>query len=169
MYCHLCGRSNPTTQTSCMFCGARIKSSDAFWKLASVALVLIAALSWAAFLFSNSISQLGRGDKDQPLSLLNQNTSPAPLLEAPKATPSSREAEHRSTVPIPIPSLTANEPPPSDPQGGNPSVIVWVNPDSRVYHCPGTRWYGKSKVGLYLTQKEALQKGYRPAYGNLCE
>lgn len=25
---------------------------------------------------------------------------------------------------------------------GNPSIKVWVNTDSHVYHCPDTRWYG---------------------------
>jgi len=52
---------------------------------------------------------------------------------------------------------------------GNPSVKVWVNTDSHVYHCPGTRWYGNTKQGGYMTQKEALDKGNRPAYGKLCE
>jgi hypothetical protein len=46
---------------------------------------------------------------------------------------------------------------------------VWVNTDSHVYHCPGTRWYGNTKQGGYMTQKEALDKGNRPAYGKLCE
>ena len=51
---------------------------------------------------------------------------------------------------------------------GNPSVIVWVNTSSGVYHCPKTRWYGKTKNGKYMTQKEAQSKGYRPAYGTVC-
>jgi len=52
---------------------------------------------------------------------------------------------------------------------GNPNVKVWVNTNSGVYHCPGTRWYGNTKVGEYMTQKEAQEKGYRPAYGKFCE
>jgi len=28
---------------------------------------------------------------------------------------------------------------------GNPNVTVWVNTNSGVYHCPGTRWYGSTK------------------------
>ena len=51
---------------------------------------------------------------------------------------------------------------------GNPDVKVWVNTDSNVYHCPGTRWYGATKHGVYLTQAEAQKKGYRPAYGKVC-
>jgi len=51
---------------------------------------------------------------------------------------------------------------------GDPDVKVWVNTASGVYHCPGTRWYGNTKQGYYLTQKQAQKKGYRPAYGNPC-
>jgi hypothetical protein len=51
---------------------------------------------------------------------------------------------------------------------GNPIVKVWVNTNSGVYHCPGTRWYGKTKSGRFMTQREAQSKGYRPAYGAVC-
>ena len=51
---------------------------------------------------------------------------------------------------------------------GNPSVTVWVNTKSGVYHCPNTRWYGNTKNGQYMTQKEAQSKGYRAAHGTLC-
>ncbi len=51
---------------------------------------------------------------------------------------------------------------------GNPDVKVWVNINSGVYHCPGTRWYGKTKQGTYMTQAEAQKKGNRPAYGKVC-
>jgi hypothetical protein len=54
-------------------------------------------------------------------------------------------------------------------KGGNPDVKVWVNTNSHVYHCPGTRWYGKTKQGEYMTQKQAQDKGNRPAYGKVCE
>lgn len=51
---------------------------------------------------------------------------------------------------------------------GNPNIKVWVNTASGVYHCPGTRWYGNTKQGVYMTQVEAQKKGYRPAYGKVC-
>jgi hypothetical protein len=52
---------------------------------------------------------------------------------------------------------------------GRADVKVWVNTKSGVYHCPGTRWYGNTKSGEYMTQKQAQEKGYRPAYGKVCE
>jgi serine/threonine protein kinase len=51
---------------------------------------------------------------------------------------------------------------------GNPGVKVWVNTDSGTYHCPGTKWYGKTQEGEYLTQKEAQDKGYHPAASRAC-
>lgn len=52
---------------------------------------------------------------------------------------------------------------------GNPSAKVWVNTSSHVYHCPGTRWYGATKAGDYMTQKQAQDAGNRPAYGKYCQ
>lgn len=53
-------------------------------------------------------------------------------------------------------------------RAGDPNVKVWVNTNSRVYHCPGSRWYGNTKEGQYMTQKQAQALGHRPAYGSVC-
>ena len=42
---------------------------------------------------------------------------------------------------------------------------VWVNTKSGKYWKPGSRYYGKTKQGEYMSEKEAVQKGYRPANG----
>jgi hypothetical protein len=42
---------------------------------------------------------------------------------------------------------------------------VWVNTKSGKYWKPGSRYYGKTKQGEYLSGEEALRKGYRPANG----
>src|SRR3989454_7801771 len=54
-------------------------------------------------------------------------------------------------------------------QAGNPDARVWVNTQSGVYHCPGTRWYGNTKHGEYMMQKQARDKGSRPASGKPCQ
>jgi len=50
----------------------------------------------------------------------------------------------------------------------NPTAKVWVNTETGVYHCPGTRWYGKTQEGEFMAQKEAQAKGYHPAAGRTC-
>lgn len=50
----------------------------------------------------------------------------------------------------------------------SPDVKVWVNTKSAVYHCPNTQWYGNTKHGMFMTQREAQSKGYRPARGAVC-
>jgi hypothetical protein len=71
-----------------------------------------------------------------------------------------------------IRALKASRPPEQQDQplftGGNPAATVWVNTPSGVYHCRGTRWYGATKQGTYMKQKDAQQKGNRPAYGRYC-
>jgi hypothetical protein len=42
---------------------------------------------------------------------------------------------------------------------------VWVNARSGKYWKPGSSYYGKTKRGEYMSEKEAVQKGYRPANG----
>jgi len=42
---------------------------------------------------------------------------------------------------------------------------VWINTRSGKYWKSGSRYYGKTKQGEYMSEKEAVQKGYRPANG----
>jgi hypothetical protein len=60
------------------------------------------------------------------------------------------------------------KPSPTTKPAGNPDAKVWVNTNSRVYHCRGARWYGRTKHGEFMTEKKAQDAGYRPAYGKAC-
>ena len=49
--------------------------------------------------------------------------------------------------------------------GGGPGM-VWVNTESHVYHKEGSRFYGKTAKGKYMSEAEAIKEGNRAAKGN---
>lgn len=51
--------------------------------------------------------------------------------------------------------------------GGGPGM-VWVNTASKVYHCSGTAYYGKTKAGKYLSEDAAKAEGDRANGGKPC-
>jgi len=91
--------------------------------------------------------------------------------------PSETPARSPATANKPAAAPTAATPP-GTPSSGAPASkpataqqtraangcgVVWVNTDSRIYHKPGTRWYGKTKHGKYMTEADAKKAGYRAA------
>ena len=73
--------------------------------------------------------------------------SPAKMTRAEKKAAKTAGA---SPTPEPLNATPA-------PGGGN--GMVWVNTKTKVYHKEGSRFYGKTKAGKYLSEKDAMAEG----------
>lgn len=68
------------------------------------------------------------------------------------------------TSPSPAATTTTGSPETNaTPAPGGGHGLVWVNSESHIYHKEGSRFYGKTKQGKYMSEAEAIKEGDRAA------
>jgi hypothetical protein len=95
--------------------------------------------------------------------------SPSP---AASATPHKHARKSKAVAPAATATPTQSSTPTAA-TAGTPKVKtttapaasgqIWVNTKTGVYYYPGTRWYGKTKSGKYMSEQDAIKEGDRPA------
>lgn len=76
-------------------------------------------------------------------------------------------ARHARATPAGKRSMAWTQPAATVAPGGGPGM-VWVNAGSKVYHCQGDKWYGRTKHGHYVHETDAKAKGYHGPRGKGC-
>jgi hypothetical protein len=121
--------------------------------------------------YSSALSKDGACRGHQGVKTWFSASVPTPSKSAPSASPAAMPAPAKpqsapaaatsKSAPVPAPARTQPAP-----GGGNGQV--WVNTETKVYHCSGDRYYGKTKQGAYMTEADARAKGARPDAGKPC-
>jgi hypothetical protein len=83
-----------------------------------------------------------------------------PALTAQTASPTQQPTNPPAKHSFPKPKAEAAP-------GGGPDK-VWVNTSTKIYHCYGDRYYGKTKDGKYMTEAEAKALGAKGTRGETC-
>ena len=101
-----------------------------------------------------------------------QTAAPAAKASASVSAPAVPAAKTPATPAAPMAKTGANPAAktaaPTTAATGGGDGKVWVNTKSKTYHCEGTKFYGKTKIGEYMTETDAKAKGNHADHGKAC-
>jgi pyruvate/2-oxoglutarate dehydrogenase complex dihydrolipoamide acyltransferase (E2) component len=108
-----------------------------------------------------------RGAKKERAAAAQPTPSPSPgkfsLGDLFKPKTSTTAASPAAAAPAAAKGTSA-QPATKAPAPGGGHGLVWVNTETHVYHKEGSRFYGTTKKGKYMTEAEAMKEGDRAAH-----
>ncbi|CAM4250726.1 signal protein [Comamonas aquatilis] len=128
----------------------------------------------AAALMGSSLTSFAQ-TQAAPATAPAAKTAPAPAAKTPpaaaampatKAAPASAPAATGKPAAAATPAPAAKTAKTAAAGGG--AGKVWANEDSKIYHCQGSRFYGTTKNGKYMTEAEAKAAGMHGANNKTC-
>jgi len=112
-----------------------------------------------------------RGHKGVKTWYAATGSTPAPAAAAPAAPAApaaAAPAPAAPTAPAAKTKTTKTTAGTGTPAPGGGPGMVWLNTSTKVYHCYGTKYYGTTKAGAYMTEADAKAKGAHADAGKPC-
>ncbi|MEO8278277.1 MAG: DUF3761 domain-containing protein [Ideonella sp.] len=96
------------------------------------------------------------------------STAAAPTAAAPTGAAAATKPAAPTATAAPASTNSTRTAMASSPAAGGGPGQVWVNASSKVYHCAGTKYYGKTKHGEYMSEAAAKAAGNHADHGKAC-